>query len=492
MAATVVSTGKPASRPVWLVTVALVMAGLLVGFQSNLLIPLMAVLPDELGISVADASNLFTFYLLAGALATPVLSKLADMHGKRLLLVVTLGVALGGEVVAVFSDAYLTLVISRLLAGVGMASVPIAISVMRDELPATRLSFSVGLMSLTLGLGSGVALPLSGMMTGAFGWSSVFVLSAAIAALALLLVLLVVRESPVRLGGRFDVIGSILLTVALGSLLFGVSKINEWGLLGGETLTAAGIVLVAGALWVLVELHAGQPVVDIVSSLRRPVLLTNIATLLFGVSMALNFVTATQELQAPEEAGGFGLDALAAGFVMFPAGLAMVPAALLGGWVMQRLSPRTALVIGGLIMTAAYASRVFIDGSITGIIVGTVLVQVGVGLMFGSTAAMIMQHVPVTETASANGVNALVRAIGNSAGAAITAAIFGMISVTVGSTSWPDGPAMAIMFWLGAGTALLGVIAGLGVRAPHSEAQAGEAGDALEAFEALEAETGAA
>lgn len=468
MTATPTTPTQRRSRPAWLVMVALVSSGLLVGFQSNLLVPLMAVFPGELGISVTDASNLFTFFLLAGALATPILSKLADMHGKRLMLLISLAVALSGELVAVFSSAYLPLVISRLLAGLGLAAIPVAISVMRDELPPHRLGFSIGLMSLTLGIGSGVALPISGMLAEAFGWPSVFMLAAAIAAASLLLTVFAISESPIRVGGRFDLLGSILLTIALGALLLGISKVNEWGLFGAATLTAASIALVAGVLWAVVERRASQPVVDLVTSLRRPVLLTNIATLLFGISMALNFITATQELQAPEETGGFGLDALTAGFIMLPAGLAMVPAALLGGWIMQRRSARGALIIGGVLMAVAYAARVFIDSSVIGIVIGTVLVQAGVGIMFGSTAAMIMEHVPMTETASANGVNALVRAIGNSMGAAATAAVFGIFSVTAGGTNWPDETALAIVFWVGAITALVGVLLGLGVRSPRT------------------------
>lgn len=459
--------------PAWLTILALTSCGFVMALQNTLPVPLLTDLTGILGVTVTDVSSLLTIMVLTGALATPVMGKLADMYGKRRLLLIGLAIGLLGDVIALFSDSYPPILVSRGLAGVTVAIIPIAISVMRDEVPRERLGISIGLMSVTLGAGAALALPLGGLLAGAFDWHSIFVLSGAVAAGALLLTAIVVRESPVRTGGRFDLLGSLLLTVSLAALLLGMSKIVEWGWLGLPTIACAVVALATGLLWLLAETRASQPVVDIGVSLSRPVLLTNVATLLIGVAMFFNFITTSQQVQLPAALGGFGLDAFQAGLVMLPSGLVILVAAPIGGILMQRFGGRFALILGGAVIAASYAFRAVFDQSIPEIIIGSVLVQAGVAVMFGATPAIVMEHVPITETASANGVNALVRSIGNALASAVAAAVFGAIAVSDGVASYPSELAIDIAFVVGAAAALLGTLAAIGIPRGSAEADAG-------------------
>lgn len=431
--------------------------------QLSLPVPLISNFTEIFGITVTESSSLLTVMILIGAIATPIMGKLADMYGKRLMILVGLGVGLLGDVMAVFSDSYLPVLISRGLAGVTVAVIPIGISLLREVVPPEKLGVSIGLMSVTLGAGSAVALPLGGLLSSAFGWQSIFVFSGVFALLSLIVIAVVVRESLSKTGGRFDYLGSLLLVVALGALLLMISMIGTWGLLSAETIIATIVAIVAGGFWVLVESRAPQPVVDLPLSFYRPILLTNLATLLMGIAMFFNMITTSQQAQRPVAAGGFGLDAFQAGMVMLPSGLAIVVAAPIGGMLMQRLGGRFALVLGGVIMSLAYVFRAVWDTSILEIIIGSVLVQIGVAIMFGATPSIIMGHAPLTETASANGVNALVRAIGNAVASAAAATIFGAIFITSGGASYPSELALDITFIIGSTTAALGVVCALGV-----------------------------
>ena len=110
---------------------------------------------------------------------------------------------------------------------------------MRDELPKEKVSSAVALMSATLGIGGALGLPLGGLMFGRLGWSSVFWLSVVVGVAIGVAVMLVVPESGVKTRGRFDLLGALLLSVALTCLLLVISKGGRWG---GEPVLALFIV----------------------------------------------------------------------------------------------------------------------------------------------------------------------------------------------------------------------------------------------------------
>jgi predicted MFS family arabinose efflux permease len=450
--------------PSWLILLALTSPGVVMALQLSLPVPLISNFTGILSISVTESSSILTIMILVGAIVTPIMGKLADMYGKRLMILIGLGVSLSGDIVAVFSETYHLIFVSRGLAGFAVAVIPIAISLMRELIPKERLGVSIGFMSVTLGAGSALALPLGGLLSSTFGWSSIFGFSGVFAALAFLLAIVVLRESPIRSGGQFDLLGSALLVIALGALMLTVSMVGTWGIVGPMTITMASISAGAGALWVYAETRAANPVVDLPLSFRRPILLTNLATLLMGVAMFFNMITTTQQAQRPVELDGFGLDAFQAGLVMLPSGLAIIVAAPLGGMLMQRYGGRFALLLGGIVMALSYLLRVVFDNTIPEVIIGSVLVQAGVAIMFGATPALIMDHSPLSETASANGINALVRSIGNALASAIAATLFGAISVSAGAGSYPSELGVDIAFIIGSITAALGVVCALGIR----------------------------
>src|SRR5690606_23551629 len=192
-----------------------------------------------------------------------------------------------------------------------------------------------------LGIGGAVGMPLAGVIYQSFDWHALFVVSGGFAVVMLVAVHLVVPESLVKTRGRFDYVGAVLLSVALTCFLLAVSKAGSWGWFSPITLTllvVAGLVLAA---WVPWELRAGQPLVDIRTSMRRTVLLTNTASVLVGFAMFANFLTATQQVQMARETGyGSGLSVVWTGLVMLPAGIAMVLMSPVSASLIRRFGPR--------------------------------------------------------------------------------------------------------------------------------------------------------
>ncbi|MFD1813940.1 MFS transporter [Rhodococcus gannanensis] len=427
------------------------MSGIVVALQQTLVIPLLSHFPSILDVDYPTASWLVTITLLTAAVATPIVSRLADMFGKRRMMLVSLGTMVAGSLLAALGGTFVLVLAGRGLQGLASALVPVGIGVLRDELPKSKVAGATAMMSATLGIGSALGLPLSGLVFEHLGWEAIFWLSAAAGVALFLAVLAVVPESPVRTPGRFDFGGALLLSTALGSLLLGISKGGTWGWASERTLIALAVSAVAFVIWFPFELRVNQPMVDLRTSARRPVLLTNISALLVGISMYANMMSTTQQLEMSVGTGyGHGLTVLTAGLCMVPAGLMMVVFAPIAGRLIGVIGAKHTLLIGTAVMAVAYCTRIFLTGSIVLIVLGAMFVTAGTAIAYATMPMLIMGSVPITETASANGLNALLRSVGTSVSSAIISAVLTTVTMDVAGVELPSLVAFQIIFTLAA------------------------------------------
>jgi MFS family permease len=442
--------------PTWAVIAVLSLAGTTVSLQQTMVVPLLPGFQHLLHVSTDNISWLVTATLLTSAIAHPVMSRLADMYGKRLMMLVCIVLMTAGSLVAALSlGSFFALVVGRALQGFAAALIPVGISIMRDELPKNKVGSAIALMSATLGIGGALGLPLGGILFAQLGWQSVFWLSAGVGVAIGVAVLLVVPESEVKTRGRFDVPGAILLSVALTALLLVISKGGSWGWDSEQVILLLLATGVALAIWVPYSLKVSQPLVDLRTSSRRPIVLTNVASILVGFGLMGNMLISAQQLQQPKEASGFGLTAVAAGLAMVPSGLAMVAFSPVSGTMINKLGGRITLVAGSAITAGGYLGRVFFGDTVLALIIGSTVVGIGSAISFSAMPSLIMANVPITETASANGLNALLRALGTSSASAVIAALLSTVTVTVGAVQLPALAAFKDVFWLAAVAALV-------------------------------------
>jgi EmrB/QacA subfamily drug resistance transporter len=456
MTADAIAAAAPKPVPTWAVITVLSLAGTTVSLQQTMVIPLLPAFQQLLQVSADDISWLVTATLLTAAVATPIVARLADMYGKRLMMLVCIILMTAGSLVAALSaESFIVLVVGRSLQGFAAALIPVGISIMRDELPKKKVGSAIALMSATLGIGGALGLPLGGILFDRFGWESIFWVSAGVGVAIGVAVLLVVSESKVKTRGRFDLLGAILLSIALTALLLVISKGGSWGWDSEQTILLVVVTAVVLAFWVPYSLKVSQPLVDLRTSARRPILLTNIASILVGFALMANMLITTQQLQQPAEASGFGLTAVAAGMAMVPSGLAMVAFAPVSGSMINRLGGRITLMAGAAIMAVAYLARVFYGDTVLAVIIGSTVVGIGSAVAYAAMPSLIMANVPITETASANGLNALLRALGTSTASAVIAALLSLVTVTVAGQQIPALAAFQDVFWLAAVASLV-------------------------------------
>ncbi|MGW0708462.1 MFS transporter [Streptomyces sp. NPDC002643] len=438
------------------VIMTLALAGIVAAIMQTLVTPLLTELPTILGTSAANASWVVTVTLLTGAVFGPIGGRLGDLHGKRRMLLVCCVPLVTGSVVCALSSTVVPMIVGRGLQGIGMGVVPLGISLLRDVMAPEKLSGSIALVSASMGIGAGLGLPIAASVAQYASWRVLFWGAAGLAVLVTTMIWFLVPETPAGAKGqRFDFIGAFGLGGGVVCLLLAVSKGADWGWGSATTLglfIGAAVLLLFWGFW---ELRTREPLVDLRTTAHPRVLLTNIASILVGFGMYANALITPQLLRLPEATGyGLGQSMLAMALWMAPAGLMMMALSPLGAKLTNARGPKFTLVTGSAVIATGYGLSLVLMGSTWGLLIVSVVVSAGVGVAYGAMPALIMSTVPLSETASANSFNTLMRALGTSTAAAVVGVVLAQMTTTLGGFSLPSEDGFRVGLAIGGGAAL--------------------------------------
>ncbi|MGZ6792808.1 MAG: MFS transporter [Mycobacteriales bacterium] len=443
----------------------LTLPALAYSLAQTMLVPAFADIGRELHSSPAAVTWLLTSYLVAAAVFTPLVGRLGDMVGKRRMLVVSVAAFAVGNVLSAVAGSIGWVIAGRVVQGVAGGMFPLVFGILRDEFPADKVGGAIGFVSSTLGIGGGAGLLLGGAMVDAFGYQSVFWLGAGASAVSVLTIALLVPESPVRQPGRLDLRGAAVLSVALVAALVGVSQGRTWGFTDLRTVGLLVLGLVVLALWFPLQVATAEPLVDVATLRRRPVLMTNLSTLLVGFGMFGGYVLVPQLVEAPRSTGyGFAATATHAGLLMLPGSLAMFVFGPVSGALGTRFGHRLPLQVGALLTGAGLALLALSHGSDLAVLSWFLLVSVGVAFAFAAMPNLIVASVPLGQTGQATGFNAVVRSVGSSVGTQVTAVV---VASTVTRGFATEGGYVAA-FVVCAVVSVLAAVLAVGVPSSHT------------------------
>lgn len=444
--------------------VVLAAAGISVSLMQTLVIPLIPELPTLLNTSASNASWVITATLLTAAVATPMFGRLGDMYGPKPMLIICAVVLTAGSLIAATTTALIPVIIGRGLQGFGMPIIPLGISVLRASVPAHRVGTAMGLMSASLGVGGALGLPLSAIIADRFDWHALFWFAAALGAVSGLSFAALVPRIPAASADRFDALGAVGLAGGLVTLLLGISKGGSWGWTSGITVGMFAASVVIFGLFGWWQFRTAAPIVDLRTTLKRPVLTTNLASIAVGFSLFAMSLIAPQILELPAGTGyGLGQSMLETGLWMAPGGLAMMLSSPVAARIAGVHGPRFTLFVGSAVVAAGYLSGLLLMNSAWQLCVFNVLVSVGVGFAFSSLPALINAAVPVSETAAANGINALARSLGTSISSAVIGAVLAVMTTTVAGQQVPSLAGLRIALLIAAAAAVVAAITALAI-----------------------------
>ncbi|WP_042421237.1 DHA2 family efflux MFS transporter permease subunit [Streptacidiphilus anmyonensis] len=360
----------------------------------------------------------FGALLLAGGRA-------ADLLGRRRVLLAGLAVFAASSLAAGLASASAVLIAARAVQGLGAAAIaPAALALVMDLFPpGPGRGKALGVWGAVSGAGGAAGVLLGGVLTQAWGWPWIFYAVAVGALLVLAAVLAVVPKQQPRASGRFDLLGTATVTVALTALVWSLTTARGTGwtdpsVLGGFAVAAALL-----TAFVLVERRHPNPLLPPRLFRTGRVASGNLLMALLGsVWIALFFFLPLYQQQV------LGSSPLATGLGQLPLAFANMLGSTLASRVSRRLGA-TATVTAALLTEAAgmlWLSRISAHGSYAADVVGpSILIGLGLSVAFVQLTALSVEGVPGQDAGLAGGLVNTTRQVGGAVGLAVLATLAG-------------------------------------------------------------------
>jgi MFS family permease len=402
-------------------------------FAQSLVIPSIGAVATSLHISHLDATWSVTSFLLSGAALTPIIGRLGDMFGKRRVLLWVLWVTAAGLLVNGLSTGLVSLLAGRLLAGVSLATLPLAYGIIRETSLRERVATDIALISASIAVGTGLGAATAGLVVDHLGTHWLFWLPLIMTVPTCIGAQLWVPESPVRKGGGVDWIGAIVMAVAIVSVLISITESTAWGWGDPRTLGLLAFGAVAVMAWVRIELSTKEPLIDMRLMAVPAVWWPNLTAFLFGFGMFGAFTLVPAFVEVPASTGfGFGDSITAAGLLVVPATLTMALGGPLAGRLEMRFGSKRPLVAGGLFGAVGFVMLALAHSSRGSMYAGFALLGLGMGVGYAVLPHLVVLAVPHEHTSAATAMNTIARNIGGALGVQCCATVVAS-QVTAGS-----------------------------------------------------------
>lgn len=420
------------------------------------LVPMVAVEHD---VSLGSAQWILTGPMLVGAVATPILGRLGGTDRRRTVILVSLVIVSLGLVLTALPTGFTGLVAGRLLQGVGIGLLPLALAAARDNLPTAKVGSALALLSVTTTMGAGISYPLSAWIAQTAGIPTAYCWALAVTLLTLLLAWRTVPRANSTGSDTVHWVGAALLS---GGTLLLLLALTQAPVLGWRSPPLWGLVaggVAALVLWVWRTLRHSNPLVDLRLARHRQVLPANISALTSGVAVYMLIALVMIQVQLPTSTGfGLGQTVTVAGLVLTPYAVLSVVGSRLSTALGDRIGLDLVLPVGATLYGLATALFALSHDSIWMVAVVMGLAGIGSGFTFAAMPGLVLRSTPMRETGSAMSFNVLLRFLGFAAGSSLATSVLALLAASRSDyaeafrlTVWVN-----VALWLG--TALLSLI----------------------------------
>lgn len=415
---------KGFTRNQWLVLGTLMVSsflGRLDGTIVNLALPKII---QDFGITVTEASYIATAYIIANAVFVPVFGKLGDLIGRKPLYLFGIIGFVISSMLAGLSFNLSSMLFFRVIQAVTVSiDYPIALSILTFEFTDFKQRIQAqaiwsGIFAAAIVFGP----LLGGPLTDTFGWRSVFYVNVPIGIIGTIMAWRYIREPVKQIKGikHFDWLGSILLGISLGTMVFVLDRGQTWGWTSMNSIISYIVSSVSLLLFIFVEQREKEPVVNLKFFKIPAFTVSNLSSFisfvgLFG-GIFLIPIFAQQFL---------GFSVTEAGYLFVPMAFTIMIGAQIGARLNNIIPPRyfvsTGFIIGGLFLFFF----TFIDIKWTFFDIATLLCffSLAIGVGFAPLTQAATGSVPLEDVGVASSILSLSRNLAGAFGTAIFATI---------------------------------------------------------------------
>lgn len=406
------------------VTVALLLATFLAAIEGTVVSVATPVIASELN-GAALVSWVFASYLLFTAVSTPIYGKVADLFGRKRVLLFGIGLFTVASLLCGLAGAMEQLIIFRALQGLGAGAVlPISMTIIGDLYKYEERGKIQGILSAVWGV-SGVLGPvIGGFLVETLSWRYVFLLNVPFALLSFLMIVAFYKENVSETTERIDVKGALLFAGGTSAFLYALITFSETNVWTSPVVISGVASLLLLASFYVSERRAKTPLFPF-ALLKHPVI-ASINGAVFFAAWVLVSMSAYIPIWAQAV---LGKTATEAGFMLMPLSVSWTVTSIIGGRTLGAASPRrravsgmSLLLFGTILLTSLTQASpdVFVYLAVA-------LIGVGFGLSQPMFIVVLQTVVSYRERGTATAANSFLSTVGQTLGVAVFGAVFNFI-----------------------------------------------------------------
>ncbi|MFE6284425.1 MFS transporter [Streptomyces sp. NPDC057877] len=406
----------------WFTLITVAVGVMMVALDGTIVAIANPAIQKDLNASFADVQWITNGYFLALAVCLITAGKLGDRFGHRqTFLIGVVGFAAASGAIGLSSSIALVIVFRVLQGLFGALLMPAALGLLRATFPAEKLNMAIGIWGMVIGASTAGGPILGGVLVEHVNWQSVFFINVPVGVLAVALGVWILLDHRAEKAPRsFDIVGIVVLSVAMFCLVWALIKAPEWGWGDGKTwlfLVLSVGLFIGFALW---ETKVREPLIPL--ALFRSVSLS--AGVVLMVLMAIAFMGGlffvTFYLQNVH-----GMSPVDAGLHLLPLTGMMIVGSPLAGAAITKLGPRVPLVAGMAFTALAMYGISTLETDTGSGMMSLWFALLGLGLapvMVGATE-VIVGNAPMELSGVAGGLQQSAMQIGGSLGTAVLGAV---------------------------------------------------------------------
>lgn len=376
------------------------------------------------GLDERGLASLYSIYILLSLVSTPLMAKLSDVFGRRLIYTIDLILFAVGSLLVALAQDFTTILVGRAIQGFGAGGIlPVANAVIGDIFPPEKRGTALGLVGVTFGLAFLLGPILAGVLLSVASWHWLFFINIPIALLLLVPAAFVFPHVHHKQTGRFDVLGMLLLTAALTGLTLALTHLDAAHLLTSFASLAVWPWLVlaaaAGGLLVWAERKAANPLLPAALFKGRQLKLTyflGMGSGMFQSSLVFIPMLAIAHLA--------GLTPSQSGYLLLPLVVAITIGNPVVGGLIDKLGARPILLAGLALVGVSTALLSIFAANLAWFIVFSALVGLGLAVLLGPPLRFIvLDEVEAAHRSVAQGVLGIFNSVGTLIGGAFMGAV---------------------------------------------------------------------
>jgi MFS family permease len=457
--------GKITGSP-WIILAILSCVGFMAVFADTMVLPAIPDLIRDFRITYSASSWILASFLITGAVMTPIAGKLADMYGKKKMLLIIVGIYTIGISVAAISTNFSVLIIARIMQGVGASMFAISFSIIREKFDPGKLAVAQGIFSSMFSAGAVVGVAIGGTIINNFGWHATFLLVIPIAVVLFVAIARFIHldtDKAIRISDKntefccrfihvrkdillsesssttttaeyadsstssmdkhrspIDLMGAITLSVTVVSFLVAlqfvqtVSASDSSNVLIVTGFGAAAII--ALFFFIIIERKVNSPLIDFKLLINKILLPANIINMIVGITaLMVVYQTVPILIRSPQPLG-FGGNALSIANVQLPYMVVSLIVSIASGFIVSKFGNRRPTVFGIIISIAGFLLMFLFHSTEILITINLAIIATGLSLTQIGSINIVLVNTPKQSSGVSLAMNTLLYFIGTAVG----------------------------------------------------------------------------